>query len=57
MNNTKSDIASFFTSFFTDIKSQRLLTHFRPMFQLCRNQVVGFVLAKRLKNTCGRVTF
>ena len=26
------------------------------MFHLCRNQVVGFLLAKCLKNTYGRVT-
>ena len=27
-----------------------MLTHFRPMFSPCRNQVVGFLLAKCLKN-------
>ena len=36
----------------TDLRSE-ILTHFRPMFHLCRNQVP----AKCLKNTCGRVTF
>ena len=34
-----------------------MLTHFRPMFSPCRNQVVGFLLAKCLKNICQRVTF
>ena len=47
-------VHKFRKSFFKKVITPGALTHFQQMFDLHRNQVVGFYYQKCLKKICGR---